>query len=92
MTTDIDEARKEQIARRQVQALTAFYVHAAIYVIVIAGLTAIDYAGGRGWWVHWVAGGWGIGLLAHGLAVYAGKPRALRDWQERKVEEIKSRQ
>jgi hypothetical protein len=34
---------------------------------------------------------WGIGLLAHGLSVFGGIPQLIRNWQQRKIKEIKDR-
>jgi len=78
-------------ARRQVRAMTGFYAHLAVFIAVMLLLLAIDAATGPAWWVHWPALGWGIGLAAHGLAVFGRAPRAIKSWQDRKIEEIARR-
>lgn len=78
-------------ARRQVRAMTGFYVHLAAYIAAMLAMLAIDAATGPAWWVQWPALGWGLGLAAHGVAVFARAPRAIRAWQERKIEEIAQR-
>lgn len=80
-----------ELARRRVRAMTGFYVHAAVFVAVMLVLLAIDAATGPTWWVQWPALGWGIGLAAHGLAVFGRAPRAIKSWQERKIDEIAQR-
>jgi hypothetical protein len=84
------EAERLHRARRRVAALKGFYVHLAVYLAVNAGLFVIDLMAGRDWWVQWVIFGWGIGIAAHALAVFGGTPRAIADWEERKVQQYMS--
>jgi hypothetical protein len=72
-------------ARRRVAALKGFYLHLFIFAVVLAALAIINFAVGGPWWVLWVLLGWGIGLLAHGLAVLGQGSRAIADWEERKL-------
>ena len=64
-----DELRRT--AERRVAAKLGFRAHLFIYVIVNGGLlllnlvTSPDYL-----WCLWPIAGWGIGLAAHGFAVY----------------------
>ncbi len=41
-----------------------------------------------GWWVQWVWFGWGIGIVAHGIAVYATRPQFIANWERRKFREL----
>jgi hypothetical protein len=59
----------ERLARKRAGAKLGWYVHASIYVAVNLMLAALSAASGRHWAVF-PAFGWGIGLLAHGLAVF----------------------
>jgi hypothetical protein len=63
-----------------------------VYVLVNAGLMALNYLGtpARVWW-GWPALGWGIGLLAHGLSVFALGGWFGAGWEERKIREYLSR-
>lgn len=64
-----DELRK--LAERRADAKLAFRAHATTYVVVIAGLAGINYFTSPDyWWFGWAAFGWGLGLLAHGMATY----------------------
>jgi predicted MFS family arabinose efflux permease len=74
-------------ALEHVSALRAFYIHLTVFALVMALLTTINALSKAGdWWVLWVFGGWGIGVLAHALAVFA-PPLKLwgSDWERRKV-------
>ena len=75
-------------ARRQVAAIKGFYIHLAIYVAVVLGLLALNLAFSRDWWVQWVIFGWGIGVIAHALAVFGRKPQAVANWEKRKLNQI----
>lgn len=85
--TTPDPAKLAQ-ARRRVAAIKGFYVHLAVYVLVLAGLFAINATSGGSWWVLWVLFGWGIGVAAHALSVYGRTPQAVADWEERKIKDL----
>jgi hypothetical protein len=69
-------------AEQRVAARFGFYLHAAIFLAVNLGLLAINLALSPQYlWFPWPLFGWGIGLVAHGLAVFA---RASA-WRERAV-------
>ncbi|ADX47023.1 hypothetical protein Acav_3121 [Paracidovorax avenae ATCC 19860] len=58
----------ERLARRRASAKLGWLVHAAVYACVNLGLAALSVSQGRTW-ALFPAFGWGLGLLAHGLAV-----------------------
>ena len=79
-------------ARRHARSLRGFYTHALVYVIVNTGLILINLTATPGkWWFGWTTLGWGIGLLAHGLSVFAFRGWLGRDWEERKIREYLDR-
>jgi len=84
------EDEKQQRAEKQFRVIMGFYIHLTVYALVVALLAAINAMTAAPWWAQWPALGWGIGILAHGLAVFAGAPGAFSRWRERKIEEIKS--
>lgn len=45
--------------------LVAWRTHFIIYLVVCTLLAALDYATGEPWWVHYVAAGWGVGIIGH---------------------------
>lgn len=81
------EARLAE-AKRQVAARKAFYIHLAIYTVILTGLFMLNLAVSRQWWVQWVFAGWGIGVVAHALAVFGSKPKTVANWEERELNRI----
>jgi len=80
------EARLAQ-ARRRLAALKGFYVHLIVFALVLLGLFIVNSASGGPWWVVWVFVGWGLGVLAHGLAVSGRGSRTIAAWEERKLQD-----
>ena len=93
MATD---ARLEH-ARKRAKELREFYVHLSVYLLVNIGLTTglfvINWLTSPGdWWFFWpligTGLGWGIGLVIHGVNVFAGGTFFGEDWEERKAREL----
>jgi fatty acid desaturase len=82
-----DHARFEQ-AKRRLAAIKGFYIHLAVFALVLASLLIVNLATGSDWWVHWVALGWGIGVVAHAIAVFGHAPRAVAAWERRKLRQL----
>lgn len=81
--------QKVRQAESQVDAIMGFYIHLAVYVLVIGGLVVINALDTRnGWWAHWAALGWGIGILGHAYGVYGRIPRFIVEWRLRKIRRI----
>jgi hypothetical protein len=83
MPTTRDEMRA---AILHVSALRGFYIHLAVFGAAIALLVVINTFTKGDWWVFWVIGGWGIGVVAHAVGLFA-PPITLwgRDWERRKI-------
>ena len=76
--------QRQRRARTWVKALLGFYIHATVYGTVNAGLLLLNLLTSPGYlWFLWPLVGWGIGLAAHGLAVFGA--RLARAWEERQV-------
>lgn len=86
----VTAADREKFARamRQVEAIKGFYIHLVTFVLVMALLVAINWAVVGPWWVQWVFLGWGIGVVAHALAVYGRSPKLFEDWERRKLKQL----
>jgi len=72
----LDDDAIERLARRRAGAKLGWYIHAAVYLIVMSGLAALSAWQGRPWAVF-PALGWGLGLAIHGAVVWlagAGAP------------------
>lgn len=57
-------------ARRQAAAKLGFYIHAAIFILVNAGLVSLNLANGGFLWSLFPLAGWGIGLAFHAMGVW----------------------
>jgi hypothetical protein len=76
--------RRQRRARSWVRALLGLYIHVAVYGLVITGLLLINLLTSPGYlWFLWPLVGWGLGLAAHGLAVFGA--RLAWGWEERRV-------
>ncbi|RAK67853.1 XRE family transcriptional regulator [Phenylobacterium kunshanense] len=83
----------EALALAHVRKIKAFYVHLTQYVVVIAILAAINLVGYPQYlWFVWPALGWGLGVAAHGAAVFEFIPFLGADWERRQVEKRLGRQ
>ena len=97
--TMTDKMSDEQIyeeAKKRVREKKGFRTHAIVYVVVNAFLALIWWlTGGRitdAWvpWFVWPLGGWGIGLLFHGLGVYVfSRPHEDRRAIEKEAQRIR---
>ncbi len=80
-------------ARSRVQALRRFYRHLTIYAVVNTGLVAINLLSSSGrLWFFWPMGGWGLGLLVHGVTLWSGSFWLGREWEERKIAQLLARE
>jgi hypothetical protein len=87
-TVPDDRGRYER-ARRRVREIRAFYLHLAVFVAVNTLLHVINLvATPRVYWAFWPLFGWGIGLLAHGVATYRWMPFLGKEWEKRKIREL----
>ncbi len=86
-----DDARY-QAARARAHDMRLFYSNLASFAVINVVLFIIDVATGGGWWFYWVTIFWGIGLLFHAWQVFGPGRRLGDDWEERKTQEILSRE
>ena len=90
-TTGPEERAKLAAARRHMEAVKGFYIHAAIYLIVNAGLVAINAATSSRWWAHWPIIGWGFLLAGHWIAVYRPFRLFSETWEQKRVDDYMRR-
>ena len=86
-TADFPElSEDERDAMEYVRDIQGFYIHAVQYVVVIAGLAAINLVTSPGYlWFLWAALGWGIGVAFHGLSVFEVINLFGDGWERRQV-------
>lgn len=83
-----DDEQRYQRARSRVEQLKGFYTHLTVFVLVNTFLFLLNLFSGGGWWFYWPLLGWGIGIVAHALSVFAGSGGLTQEWEERKIREL----
>ncbi|MFJ7991076.1 2TM domain-containing protein [Peribacillus frigoritolerans] len=74
-------------AKKRVENLKAFYIHLMVYILVNVMLIAINLLTDSSyWWFLYPLGGWGIGILIHGITILA-QGNFGSEWEERKIKE-----
>jgi hypothetical protein len=73
MSSLLPEEQIYEQAKKRVEARRGFFFHLIAYIVVNIMLVLIwAFAAGGGYpWFIFPLGGWGIGLLFHGLGVFA---------------------
>lgn len=70
-------------ATKRVEQLKGFYGSLISYCIIIPFLFLLNWKTGSDyWWAFWPMLGWGIGLIIHGLKVFA----VGSDWEEKQIQ------
>ncbi len=90
------EQRRVEAARRYVQQLQVFYVHAGVFaggmvIIFLVNLATNAAAGITGewsaWWSAWALIGWGFGIAVHGLVVRLNRPApSSSSWMKQQID------
>jgi len=86
MSTDLQDAEIERLARKRAGAKMGWYIHAIVYVAVNLMLAMLSAMSGRHWAVF-PALGWGIGLAIHGAVIFL----VAGGWHERLVQRERDR-
>lgn len=87
----MDQAQRYEEARRRVEDLKGFYVHAVVYVLVNIMLFSVDFLTPGGFWFFWPLLGWGIGLGVHAANTFVLGGTMGWDWEERKIRDLMDR-
>lgn len=87
-----EEARYER-AKKRVRAVSGFYKHLTVYIIVNICLLAIKYFNGEGkgfdeFSTYSTPFFWGIGLAFHAMGVFYNHVFFGRNWEDRKIREL----
>jgi hypothetical protein len=83
----MDQQRYQEVKQR-VRRISGFYQHLMVYVLVNAGLAAVNWLSNPDeiWFVYPLFG-WGIGVAVHGLSVFLGEGWT-KTWEEKKIREL----
>ncbi len=86
-TTTREQTETEQKVIEQVRDIKGFYSHLIKYLVVIILLFIINFLTNPGYlWVWWVALGWGIGIISHGLNVFEVFNLFGPKWEKKQIE------
>lgn len=91
VVSEISETKNESYERahKRVKEIKSFYGNLISYCIIIPFLIILNLITSPDrLWFYWPMLGWGIGLAAHGMSVFA----IGRGWEERKIREILEKQ
>jgi hypothetical protein len=88
----MDERTRYDRALKRVKDIKGFYVHVLVYAAVMTGIFLIDLVTPGGPWFYWPLFGWGIGLVIHGLSVFAFEGLWGAAWEERKARELMAKE
>ncbi|QNJ98458.1 2TM domain-containing protein [Constantimarinum furrinae] len=92
-----EEESKYQRAKKKVKEIKGFYSHLTVYVVINVLLICMHLGVFHkgilelnipSWSMFTTPFFWGIGLTAHGLHVFQDRFRFLRQWEERKIQQI----
>lgn len=84
-----NDYEKYQKAHKKVQEIKGFYTHLLTYVVVMIIIVYINLRYTPQYlWFLWSMGGWGIGLLFHGMKVFNYTPFLGKNWEEQKIKEF----
>jgi hypothetical protein len=71
MSDFANDTELRRLAERRVDAKAGFWIHAAIFVVVNAGMALANFTGATANpWFLWSAGCWGIALIVQGVVAY----------------------
>lgn len=88
------EQEKYERAAKKVKRIKGFYSHLAVYIvinlmIVIINIQNLNEGESYFQWQNFTTlGFWGIGVLAHGMAVFVPDFILGKNWEEQKIKEL----
>ena len=84
----MDDADRLASAKQYIARLKGFYIHAAVFAVVVLGLLGLNLSLGRPYWVIWVFLGWGLGLVGHAILAFGQRSGFVAAWEARKLREL----
>lgn len=80
--------KKYDRAKKQVEELKGFYIHFAIYLIMVPVFIYLNVISTSFPWAMFPIFGWGVGVAGHAMEVFNYNPILGKNWEERKIREI----
>jgi len=84
-------SQEHKHAIKAVKELKSFYIHLFVYIAVAIALLLIHIFSTGNWKDFFISGPilfWGIGLLAHGCAVFIPHFIFTKEWETKKIQKI----
>lgn len=80
--------KRYQRAKKKVDDLKGFYIHAAIYFVMVPVFIYLNYISTDFPWALFPILGWGWGVLGHAAEVFGWNPFFNKKWESRKIEKL----
>lgn len=83
------EQDRYERAKKKVEDLKGFYIHLFFYIVINFALFLLNMISSPdALWFYWPLLGWGIGLVAHAIAVFGFFGMFGEEWEEKKINEL----
>jgi len=86
-STYINELRYER-AKEHVEKLKGFYVHLAIYLIMVPVFIVLNFRSTGFPWAIFPIAGWGFGITGHAMETFSYHPFLGKNWEEKKLKQF----
>ena len=87
MNTETKLSTEEQQVIEHVRDIKAFYSHATSYALIVGALFILNFFVSPDYlWAKWVALGWGVGVISHGLSVFEVFNLFGPNWERKQIE------
>ncbi|MEM7085753.1 MAG: 2TM domain-containing protein [Bacteroidota bacterium] len=80
--------KKYDRAKKHVEELKGFYIHFAIYLIMVPVFIFLNFKSQGFPWAIFPIVGWGAGVSGHAMEVFNYNPFLGKNWEERKIREL----
>ncbi|GAB5399804.1 MAG: histidine kinase [Aureisphaera sp.] len=81
-------AKRYDRAKKKVEELKGFYIHFAIYLIMVPVFIYLNFISTSFPWALFPIIGWGAGVGGHAMEVFGYNPLLGKNWEERKIKEL----
>ncbi|NER17708.1 histidine kinase [Spongiivirga citrea] len=82
------EDKKYQRVKERVKAIKEFYIHFAIYLIMVPFFIWMNWISTSFPWAIFPIFGWGIGVAGHAMEAFGYNPILGKNWERKKIEEL----
>ena len=80
--------KKYARAKEHVEKLKGFYIHFAIYLMMMPVFIFLNIRSTGFPWAIFPIVGWGFGLAGHAMETFNYNPLLGKDWEEKKMKEL----